>query len=83
MSWSDIGEFIKAVAPIFTAGAACCATWIGWHGLEKWRSEVLGKRKAEIAEATLAKVYEMEEILREARLPWVLPYEMVKEARYP
>jgi hypothetical protein len=36
MCWSEIGEFIKAVAPIFTAGAACTAAWIGWRGLEKW-----------------------------------------------
>jgi hypothetical protein len=33
MSWSDIAEFIKAIAPMFTAGAACTAAWIGWRGL--------------------------------------------------
>jgi len=83
MSWSEIGEFVKAVAPGFTAAAACTAAWIGWHGLEKWRSETLGKRKAEIAETTLASVYEMEEILRLARSPWVQPHETAKKEGLP
>jgi hypothetical protein len=69
MSWSDIGEFIKAVAPIFTAGAAWAATWIGWRGLRKWRAETIGKRKAELAEDVIADFYEAREIISEARLP--------------
>jgi hypothetical protein len=28
MSWSDIGEIIKAVAPVFTVGVAGIAAWI-------------------------------------------------------
>jgi hypothetical protein len=83
MGWTEIGEIIKAIAPVFTAGAACTAAWIGWRGLGKWRSETLGKRQAEIAEATLASVYEMEEILRSARGPWVLPHEMAKKEGIP
>jgi hypothetical protein len=83
MGWSEIGEIIKAIAPVFTAGAACTAAWIGWRGLEKWRSETLGKRQADIAEATLASVYEMEEILRSARGPWVLPHETTKKEGIP
>jgi hypothetical protein len=83
MDWSEVGEFTKAVAPIFTAGAACTGAWIGWRGLEKWRSETLGKRQAEIAEATLASVYEMEEILRTARGRLVLAHEMAKKEGVP
>ena len=83
MSWSEIGEFTKAVAPVFTAAAACTAAWIGVRGLEKWRAETLGKRKAEIAEATLTSVYEMEEILKEARAPWTLPHETAKKEGIP
>jgi hypothetical protein len=69
MSWSDIGEFIKAVAPMFTAAAAWTATWIGWRGLEKWRAETIGKRKAELAEDVIADFYEAREIILEARIP--------------
>jgi hypothetical protein len=83
MCWSEVGEFIKAVAPVFTAAAACTAAWIGWRGLEKWRSETVGKRKAEIAEITLATIYEMEEILRSARSPWVSPHEMATKEGIP
>lgn len=67
MSWSDIGEFIKAVAPVFTAGAACTAAWIAWRGLNKWRDETIGKRKAELAEDVIADFYEAREIILEAR----------------
>jgi len=69
MSWSDIGEFIKAVAPVFTAGAACIVAWIGWRGLNKWRDETIGKRKAELAEDVIADFYEAREIILEARSP--------------
>ncbi len=81
--WSDFGEVIKAVAPAFTAVAACTAAVIGWRGLEKWRSETLGKRRAEVAEGTLAGVYEMEEILRSARGPFVAAHEMAKKEGIP
>jgi hypothetical protein len=83
MDWSEIGEFTKSVAPVFTAGAACAGALIGWLGLEKWRTETLGKRQAEIAEATLASVYEMEEILKSARSPWVPVHETAKKQGIP
>ena len=83
MAWSELGEIIKAVAPVFTAGAACTGAWIGWRGLEKWRTEALGKRQAEIGEATLASAYEMEEILRSARGPLVLAHEMDRKEGVP
>jgi hypothetical protein len=69
MSWSEIGEFIKAVAPAFTAGAACTAAWIGLRGLEKWRAETIGKRKAELAEEVLADFYKARDIIDGARFP--------------
>jgi hypothetical protein len=69
MCWSEIGEFIKAVAPIFTAGAACTGAWIGWRGLNKWRDETIGKRKAELAEDVIADFYQVREIILEARSP--------------
>jgi hypothetical protein len=69
MSWSDIGEFTKAVAPVFTAAAACTGAWIGWRGLTKWRAETIGKRKAELAEDVIADFYEAKEIILDARIP--------------
>lgn len=83
MSWSDVGEIIKAIAPVFTAGAACAAAVIGWRGLEKWRVEALGKRRAEIAETTLAHVYEMAEVLQSARAPFVSVHELGKKDGVP
>jgi hypothetical protein len=83
MDWTSVREVVKMLAPVATAGAAWFAASIAYRGLNKWRSETLGKRKAEIAEATLASVYEMEEILRLARAPWVLPQEMAKKEGLP
>jgi hypothetical protein len=51
--------------------------------LEKWRSETVGKRRAEIAEATLAHAYEMQEILRSARSSHILPRETAKKEGVP
>jgi len=83
MDSNEAGEIIKAVAPAFTAGAACFGALIGWRGLEKWRSETLGKRRAEIAETTLAHVYEIAEILQSARSPFVSAHEMGKKEGIP
>src|SRR5207247_1828994 len=92
MTWGDFGELIKALGAVAMAAAAWFAAVIAYRGLEKWRSETLGKRKAELAADVLAAVYEMEEIIRTAREPWVLvhetaprkdvPDEIAKEANY-
>ena len=68
-SWSDIGELIKDLAPFFTAGAAWFAAWTAWRGLNRWRAETIGKRKAEIAEEVLADFYEARDIINPARSP--------------
>ncbi len=54
MKWVDVAEAVKAIAPVFTAGAACFGAYIGYRGLERWRAETIGKRKAELAEEVLA-----------------------------
>lgn len=69
LSWSDIGEIIKAVAPVFTASAACFGAYIGYHGLTKWHTETVGKRRVELAESVLADIYEAKEIIEHARSP--------------
>src|SRR5258707_547875 len=83
MNWADGGELIKVLGAVATAAAACFAASIAYRGLEKWRSETLGKRKAELAASVLAAVYEMEEILRAAREPFVLVHEMSKRPGVP
>jgi len=78
MTWEAIGEVIKVVGAAATAAAAWFAAVTALKGLEKWRSETLGKRKAELASNVLAAVYEFAEVLRSAREPWVLPHETAK-----
>jgi hypothetical protein len=83
MTWIAIGEIVKVIGAVATAGAAWFAASIAYRGLEKWRSETLGKRRAEVAAAALATIYEAEDILRDARSPWVLPHEMMKREGVP
>jgi hypothetical protein len=67
MNWVEAGEIAKAIAPMFTAGAACFGAWIAWHGLEKWRIEMVGKRKADLAEQALTAAYEARDVFVVAR----------------
>ncbi|MDX7952135.1 hypothetical protein P7D22_13220 [Lichenihabitans sp. Uapishka_5] len=67
--WSEIGEVIKAVAPVFTAGAACFGAFIAYKGLEKWRVETVGRRRIELAEDVLADFYEAQDLFRWIRSP--------------
>jgi hypothetical protein len=69
MNWHDIGEIVKVLGAAVTTVAAWFAASIAYKGLEKWRDETSGKRRAELAEKVLANVYEMAEILRSARSP--------------
>lgn len=62
MCWAEIGEITKAIAPVFTAGAACAGAYIGYRGLEKWRAETIGKRRHELAEQALISFYEVRDI---------------------
>jgi hypothetical protein len=79
MTLTEFGEIVKSVSPLITALAAVFGAWLAYRGLDRWRTETLGKRKAEIAQETLALAYEMEEILQSARNPFVLAHEMGKK----
>ena len=70
MKWVDAADFVKAVAPVFTAGAACFGAYIGFRGLEKWRAETIGKRRIELAEDVLADFYQARDIIKAARSPF-------------
>jgi len=66
-----------------TAGAACFGAYIGYRGLERWRAETIGKRKAELAEEVLADFYEAREIIQAARMPGSLSNEGDSRAKSP
>ena len=66
MSWEVVGEMIKAVAPVFTAGAACSGAYIAYRGLTKWHAETVGKRRVELAEDVLADFYQARDIIQAA-----------------
>jgi hypothetical protein len=69
VSWADAGEVIKAIAPVFTAGAARFGVYIGYRGLEKWRAETIGKRRLELAEEVLGDFYQAREVIQAVRSP--------------
>jgi len=69
MSWSDVGEIVRAVAPAFTAGAACFAAWIAYKGLTRWQTEVPGRRRMELAEDALSNLYEAKRLFTVIRFP--------------
>jgi hypothetical protein len=75
MSWADVAEVIKAVAPVFTAGAACSGAYIGYRGLTKWHDETVGKRRIELAEEVLADFYQARDIIKAARSPFGYSHE--------
>jgi hypothetical protein len=83
MTWLEIGEIVKVLGAAATAAAAWFAASTAYKGLEKWRSETLGKRKAELAEKVLSSFYEMAEIIKGAREPFVGLHETAKRNGLP
>ncbi len=51
-------ELAKALPSVVTAGTAIYGVHIAKAGLDKWRVETIGKRKAELAEQALIAFYE-------------------------
>jgi hypothetical protein len=62
-------EFAKAIPSVVTATTAVVGVSIAARGLNKWRTETIGKRKAELAEEVLADFYQARDILNAARSP--------------
>jgi hypothetical protein len=69
MNLSDIGEIIKALAPIFTAGSAVVGVVIAARGLNRWQKEMIGRRQTELAEEVLSGFYQMRDIISSVRAP--------------
>lgn len=80
MEWQTAGEIVRDLAPLGTAVAAACAAWIGYRGLEKWRAEAIGKRKAELAEIVLADFYHVQNAFRWARSGVIFSGELTTDA---
>lgn len=62
-------EWLTGIGTILLVGATAVAGWAGLRGLDAWRTEMVGRRKAELAEEALAQVYRARDVLVWARLP--------------
>lgn len=69
MFWETIGQFANVV----TAGAAAFAAWQAMRGISAWRDEMLGRRKAELAEEVLSGFYQARDAIRTIRSPFSSP----------
>jgi hypothetical protein len=68
-------EVAKAIPSVVTAVTAVVGVSIAYRGLNKWRTETIGKRKAELAEEVLADFYQARDIIKAARSPGSFGYE--------
>jgi hypothetical protein len=75
--WLVVSEPIKTLGAAITAFAAISGAYIANKGLKKWREETLGKRRAELAEQTLANFYRVYDIVRSIRHPTATRSELV------
>ncbi len=62
-------DWVSALANLMTGLAAVVAGWAGVRGLNAWRTEMVGRRKTELAEEVLAGFYRARDILTWARFP--------------
>lgn len=71
-------EWVSAVGAVMTGSAALVAGWAAIRGVDAWRAEVVGRRKAELAEEVLTQFYRARDVLIWARLP-DRPLDVVEE----
>lgn len=62
-------EWINAAGTAVTGLAALVAGWAAIRGVDAWRAEIVGRRKAELAEEVLSQFYRARDVLIWARLP--------------
>ncbi len=67
--WEIAGE----IAGMVTALAAAFAAFQAWKGLSTWRHELIGKRKAELAEEVLSGFYQTADAIKSIRSPLSFP----------
>ena len=66
---SDTASWLSAVGQLSTGMAAMVAGWAALRGLDAWRLETVGRRKAELAEEVLAQFYRARDLMTWARFP--------------
>jgi hypothetical protein len=62
-------DWVTAAGTAMAGFATFMAGWAAIRGVDAWRSEIVGRRKAELAEDVLAQFYRARDVLSWARLP--------------
>ena len=62
-------EWVSAAGTAMAGLATLVAGWAALRGVDAWRAEIVGRRKAELAEDVLAQFYRARDVLAWARLP--------------
>ncbi len=62
-------EWAGAIGELATGAGAALGGWAALRGVNAWRTETVGRRKAELAEEVLAQFYRARDALIWARLP--------------
>src|SRR6202046_1819895 len=62
-------DWVTAIGTLATGAGAGLGGWAALRGVNAWRIEALGRRKAELAEEVLAQFYRARDALIWARLP--------------
>ena len=64
-------QWLSAAGGLTTALATLVASWAALRGLGTWRSQLVGRRKTELAEEVLAQFYHARDVFTWARTPAV------------
>ena len=62
-------DWVSAIGNFATGAGAGLGGWAALRGVNAWRAETVGRRKAELAEEVLAQFYRAKDALTWARLP--------------
>src|SRR4029450_8025738 len=71
-------DWVTAAGTAMAGFATLLGGWAAIRGVDAWRSEIVGRRKAELAEEVLAQFYRARDVLIWARLP-DRPLELVSQ----
>jgi hypothetical protein len=69
MADASIAQWVAASGTAATGLATLIGGWVAIRGIDAWQAEVVGRRKAELAEEVLSQFYRARDALIWARLP--------------